>query len=58
MKHFPMVLFTLTLFLPLFGCGANVEEEAPPTTAAEMTPEDKANYEKQMEMMKQNRPQE
>lgn len=56
MKYFPMALFTLTLFVPLSGCGASVEEQAPPTTAAEMTPEDKANYEKQMEMMKQNRP--
>ena len=58
MKHFQMVLFTFTLIIPLSGCGASVEEEAPPETAAEMTPAEKANYEKQMEMMKQNRPQE
>ena len=55
MKRFSMALFALTLVLPLAGCGGT-EEQAPPTSAPEMTAEEKANYEKQMEMMKQNRP--
>jgi hypothetical protein len=37
------------------GCGGTAEEVAPPTQAPEMSAEEKANYEKQMEMMKQNR---
>ncbi len=56
MKRLPIAMFGLMLLAKLVGCGGSTEEEAPPTKAPEMTAEEKSNYEKQMEMMKQNRP--
>jgi hypothetical protein len=37
-----------------FGCGGSVEEKAAPAPASnEMSEEEQANYEKQMEMMRE-----
>jgi hypothetical protein len=55
-KLSPLVLVCLPLFAStIAGCGGTTEEVAPPAAAPEMSAEEKANYEKQMEMMKQNR---
>ena len=51
MKYFSTALYALFLVMPLAGCGGGTEEEAPPTSAPEMSAEQKANYEKQMQMM-------
>lgn len=45
-------LFMYAFVLTLTGCGAGVEEQAPPTEAPVMTEEEKANMEKQMQMSK------
>lgn len=45
-------LICLTFVLAVIGCGG-VSEEAPPEKAPEMTAEEKANMESQIEDMKQ-----
>lgn len=54
MKFLPTALFALMVLLPIAGCGG-AAEVPPPATAPEMTAEEKANYEKQMEMMMKQR---
>jgi len=57
-KHVALIIVFLPLLTSTFaGCGGSTEEVAPPAAAPEMSSEEKANYEKQMEMMKQNRKQ-
>lgn len=55
MKYFSATLFTIVFIMPLAGCGGGTEEQAPPSSAPEMSTEEKANYEKQMKMMMDQR---
>jgi predicted small lipoprotein YifL len=55
MKFLPTALYALMTILPLAGCGGSTEEQAPPAAAPEMSSEEKANYEKQMELMMKQR---
>lgn len=57
MKSFPAAVSAFLMILPLAGCGGSAEEQAPPASAPEMSAEEKANYEKQMEMMMKQRQQ-
>jgi predicted small lipoprotein YifL len=55
MKNFLTALYAMIMVLPLVGCGGSTEEQAPPSAAPEMSTEEKANYEKQMKMMMDQR---
>lgn len=53
MNYLRNLLF-LSVVFTFMGCGAAVDEEAPPGEAPEMTAEEKTDMEKEMEMMKEN----
>lgn len=55
MKYFSTMLFAIVMIMPLAGCGGSTEEQAPPSSAPEMSAEEKANYENQMKMMMDQR---